>query len=66
MGRDDIRAIARAAEAQGWRVDRTKRGHWRFRPPDPSQGIVYHSGTPSDTRAVKNLIADLRRRGLEL
>lgn len=61
----DLRDIIEAAEDQGFHVDRTSKGHWRFVPPDPDQPIVHHSGTPSDWRAVRNLVARLRRVGLE-
>lgn len=59
----DIRDIVTAAEEQGFRVERTSKGHWAFWPPDKAQGPVYFSGTPSDQRAIRNLIGKLRRAG---
>lgn len=60
----DESALERAALDQGWRVERTKRGHRRFVPPDSSRRIVIGSGTPGDRRAVRNLLAQLKREGL--
>lgn len=60
----DIRKIEQAARKQGFRVERTSKGHIRFVPPDPTKAIVIASGTPSDTRAIHNLVARLRRSGL--
>jgi hypothetical protein len=60
----DIRDIVTAAEEQGFRVERTSKGHWAFWPSDKTQGPVYFSGTPSDQRAIRNLIGKLRRAGL--
>ncbi len=59
----DIRKIEKAAREQGWRVERTKKGHWRFIPPDPNKKIVLGSGTPGDQRAIRNLLANLKREG---
>lgn len=60
----DMRDIERAAREQGWRVERTAKGHVRFVPPDPTMPIVVASGTPGDRRAIRNLLAALRRSGL--
>lgn len=59
----DLKDLERAARAQGWEVGRTKKGHPRFVPPDPTGEIVVTSGTPSDHRFLKNLLADLKRQG---
>ena len=61
----DLREIERAARAQGFTVGRTNRGHLKFTPADPTKQIVIASGTPSDHRALKNLIAELRRQGFK-
>lgn len=50
-----------AAREQGWEVSRTKKAHWRFVPPDPTERIVLTSGTPSNSRTVRNLLAELTR-----
>jgi predicted RNA binding protein YcfA (HicA-like mRNA interferase family) len=59
----DLRDIERAAQEQGWEVGRTGKGHPRFVPPDKTKRIVVGSGTPSDWRALRNLLADLKREG---
>lgn len=59
----DLRKIEQAAREQGWRVERTTKGHIRFVPPDATMPMVIASGTPSDQRSIKNLIAQLRRSG---
>jgi hypothetical protein len=59
----NLRDIEDAARAQGFIVSRTKQGHPKFIPPDPSKEIVVFSGTPSDRRSIKNGLARLRRQG---
>jgi predicted RNA binding protein YcfA (HicA-like mRNA interferase family) len=59
----DFRDVVKQAEIQGFVVSRTKKGHWQFVPPDSTQKIVTAGGTPSDRRAILNLIASLRRAG---
>lgn len=59
----DEAELERAALDQGWRVERTKRGHRRVIPPDPTRRIVIGSGTPGDRRAIWNLLAHLKREG---
>jgi len=60
----DLRDIVKAAEEQGFGVERTFKGHWKFVAPDRSKGVAFFSGTPSDQRAIHNLIGKLRRAGL--
>jgi hypothetical protein len=55
--------VLTAARAQGWRVERTKR-HIRLVPADKTRPAVVGAATPSDRRARRNFIADLRRSGL--
>ncbi|MHB8730522.1 MAG: type II toxin-antitoxin system HicA family toxin [bacterium] len=62
---DPIKDLIKAALAQGWRVDTTTRGHLRFWPLDKSLPPSISSGTPGDWRAVRNLLADLRRKGFK-
>jgi hypothetical protein len=59
----ELRKIAKAAEDQGWRIEETKKGH-RFVPPDKTQPAVQAHGTPSDVRAQRNLLSQLKRSGL--
>jgi len=60
----DLRDVNRAAEEQGFGVERTSKGHWKYTPPDKRFRAEFFSGTPSDQRAIKNLVAKLRRAGL--
>lgn len=48
----------------GWRLIVTNGGHLKWAAPNGE--VVFSSRTPSDRRAVMNLRADLRRRGLVL
>jgi len=60
----DLRDLERAAREQGWRVERTAKGHPKFIPADPNGQIVFGSGTPSDWRSLPNLLSKLRKQGL--
>jgi hypothetical protein len=59
----DLRDVEKAAKQQGWRVDRTTKGHVKFTPSDPTVPPEVFSGTPSDWRAIHNLLAALKRKG---
>lgn len=61
-----LRSYVRAAQAAGWRVEGTRNGHVRFSPPDRTVPPVIAASTPSDCRAERNMIAALRRAGLDL
>jgi hypothetical protein len=61
---DEVRELLDAAEKQGWRVELTKKGHWRCYAPD-GINIVIVSGTPSDRRSLRNAIAQMRRYGFQ-
>jgi hypothetical protein len=58
----DFKKVIREAEAQGWRVEPTKNGHWRFYAPN-GRDIVHAAGTPSDYRSLENFLAQMRRAG---
>jgi predicted RNA binding protein YcfA (HicA-like mRNA interferase family) len=60
----ELKEIVKSAENQGWRVERTKKGHLKFLAPD-HENIVVAAGTPSDHRALTNLVSRLRRFGFE-
>lgn len=62
----ELKELVRIALDQGWRVEQLRSGHWRFLPPDRKLSPVVSAGTPSDWRGLKNLRADLKRRGLRL
>jgi hypothetical protein len=59
----DLRDPQRAARDQGWQIDRTKKGHVRFTPPDVTKRPCVFSGTPGDQRAIHNFLSCLRRSG---
>lgn len=59
----DLQKIIKAAKEQGWEVGKTQKGHWKLVPPDPTKRIVIGSGTPGDQRAIRNLLAELKRQG---
>ena len=61
-----LKELIKTARAQGWTVQQTRKGHWWFRPPDPTAGQVLLAGTPSDHRAWRNATAKLRRAGLNI
>ncbi len=59
-----FRSVSYAAEEQGFEIAMTRNGHRKFIPPDKTKAIVYAASTPSDHRALRNLISQLRRSGL--
>lgn len=60
----ELTKILKAAEKQGWRVERTKKGHYKLYAPD-GKNIVTAPGTPGRGRAVANLVSQLRRYGFQ-
>ncbi len=60
----DLKGIVQAAEEQGWRVEQRSGGHLFFYAPD-GKNIVTSGSTPSDHRALRNLVTQLRRYGFE-
>ena len=60
----EIREIVREAERQGWRVERRKSGVSQLYAPDGENIVTAHS-TPSDRRALRNMIANMRQFGFE-
>ncbi|WP_230854495.1 hypothetical protein [Arthrobacter terrae] len=62
----DLRNLVRLAESQGWEFGRTHSGHVKFCSPYSTTQPVFYSGTPGDHRAQKNLVAKLRRAGLDI
>ena len=63
--RKEVERIIEALERQGWKV-RAGGKHWMVYPADKSQSPVAFPRTPSDYRSVKNMIAELRRKGAVL
>lgn len=62
MATKEIRKLLKSLEAQGWRVEQLKSGHYRAYAPD-GVGIVHIPGTPSDHRSIRNTLAQLRQHG---
>jgi predicted RNA binding protein YcfA (HicA-like mRNA interferase family) len=60
----DLKQILRTAEWQGWRVELQRGGHYKLYPPNGDR-IVTTGSTPSAPSALRNLIAEMRRRGFE-
>lgn len=59
----DYRSIKKEAIAQGWRVEVTKSGE-RLVPPSKELPAVQVHRTPSDQRAIRNFLAQMKRSGL--
>ncbi|GAA1981380.1 hypothetical protein GCM10009799_03090 [Nocardiopsis rhodophaea] len=59
---EQLRGLARAARAAGWRIERRRSGHLAWIPPRGPR--LFTSSTPSDRRSVRNDVAMLRRAGL--
>ena len=61
----ELRAILCRLRDQGWTVELRRSGHYRLDPPGGG-GPYFTGSTPSDWRGIRNLVADLRRRGARL
>lgn len=61
----DLKPLIKRAQAQGWTVTQTRGGHLCWKSGGTGQPY-FSSSTPSDAKAVRNISADLRRRGLAL
>lgn len=61
MSASDMRQSRRELARSGFTVTKTSGGHWRFEHPQ-MDGPVFAADTPSDHRAVKNLLALVRRK----
>ncbi len=50
---------------QGWKVERTARGHYRAAPPDPTKPLVHfsHYSRSEDPTAWRIILSQLRRSG---
>lgn len=56
-----MKEFRRGLESRGFKITKTKGGHWRFEHPN-MDGPVFGPDTPSDHRGMKNLLAMLRRK----
>ena len=59
----DFRRIRKAAEDQGFEIKETSRGYLLFF--KDGEFITRYPKTPSSSRTIKNVLADLRRAGLQ-
>lgn len=57
-------SIVALAEANGWRVERRRKATLMY-PADKALSPVVVHATPSDGRAIRNLLSELRKRGLQ-
>lgn len=64
MDKDTKKIVAKLI-AQGWRIDESGK-HPKAYPPDRTKPMVTISSTPSDHRAYKNMVAQLRRSGADI
>lgn len=62
--RKDMGAVLAEARRQGWRVEKTRNGHWALYAPNGSD-IVHVSGTPRDASAVTKVVTKMRKYGFE-
>lgn len=58
-GSPRMKEVITLAENLGYRVERTRNCHLRFRHPNGAQ--VFAPTTPSDNRAAKNTLSQLKR-----
>lgn len=63
MSSKEVTQIMRQLKAKGFQVKITKKSHVCVKTP---QGPVYCASTPSDKRAIKNIVAMLKRKGVKL
>lgn len=63
MASKEITKLVKALEQQGWRVELRGSGHYMAFPPDKARHPVVFASTPSDHRALRNILARLRREG---
>lgn len=57
----EVARIVKRLQAKGYKVRKTKKSHICVTTP---QGPVICSSTPSDKRAIKNIVTMLRRKGV--
>lgn len=60
----EFRELIEELPRQGWALTQTSQGHWRAVPPDKTQTVVHFSET-DDSHGRKNILRDLRVRGLK-
>lgn len=67
MGKPNYRKrlteLSSQAQGQGWSVEQTANGNFRFVPPAKDREIVIASGTAFDPRVADSVLFELRRSG---
>ena len=63
MRSKELKRIIALAIRQGYSVELRNNGHYKFTA--PTGRFIFTSGTPSDRRAIKNILADLKKLGLD-
>jgi predicted RNA binding protein YcfA (HicA-like mRNA interferase family) len=58
----ELAVLIKQAEKQGWQVEYTKGGHYKWI--TPRGNFFFSASTPSDPRAIDNIKRDLRVNGL--
>lgn len=61
--RKRLNKLSSQAQEQGWTVQQTDSGNFRFIPPDKKREIVIAAGTAFDPRVADNVLSELRRSG---
>jgi len=61
--RKDVARIIKRLKSQGYKVRQTKKSHICVTTP---QGPVICSSTPSDKRAIQNMVTMFRRKGVKV
>jgi len=59
-----FRNILDTAKKQGWRVERTTKGHGQFIPPTKLP-MVITGNTSGDHRSVRHFLSQMRKSGLQ-
>lgn len=57
----DITKLIREAKKQQWVIIKTKSNHIKWK--SPKGQTVFSSCTPSDPKAIQNILDDLKRKG---
>lgn len=58
--RREMEQLVREMRKAGWKVEKTRSGHWKFMPPG-GKGGIYAPSTPGDARSLDNTKAELKR-----
>jgi predicted RNA binding protein YcfA (HicA-like mRNA interferase family) len=60
----ELREILREARRQGWRVERTRGGHYMLYAPD-GKNIVVAASTPGKQSSIRETLAEMRSYGFK-